>query len=260
MNKTFDINRFCKYFIYDLKNARSNYGLTFLIVIAMPAILYMLSIILSLVFSGHWASPATGLRITFSIIACFIVCMSFPAQAYGKITDKKAGSAWLLLPASKFEKYLSMILITSILVPVLFVFGYGLTDLILSLVDPTYGTPLLGFDINGILESSNMPVSFAGNGFWLLFFSLSSDLLIFLMGAIFFKTKKVSKTILTLIALTIALSIASVSLDLSFDDDFIKANADKLNFAVNALIDIPLIIEYVILLVGIWFRTSTIKH
>ena len=246
--------------MYDLKNAKSNYGLSFLIVICMPIIIYILSIIFSMLFNGHWTSPSLPMRVSLSCIACAIICMSFPAQAYGKITDKRAGSEWLMIPASKLEKYLSMILITGIIVPISFVLGYGMVDLILSLVDPTYVGSLFGIDINSWLAENDVPLSFAGRGYWMMFFSISPYMLTFLLGALCFKTKKVSKTILALIVVSIGLMIASVSCHFSIDSSFLNRHANNLNLTINAIMDIPLIIEYLILLGAIWFRISTIKH
>jgi len=260
MNNTFDTRRFGKYFMYDLKNAKSNYGLSFLIVICMPIIIYILSIIFSMLFNGHWTSPSLPMRVSLSCIACAIICMSFPAQAYGKITDKRAGSEWLMIPASKLEKYLSMILISGIIVPISFVLGYGMVDLILSLVDPTYVGSLFGIDINNWLAENDVPLSFAGRGYWMMFFSISPYMLTFLLGALCFKTKKVSKTILALIVISIGLMIASVSCHFSIDSSFLNRHANNLNLAINAIMDIPLIIEYLILLGAIWYRISTIKH
>ena len=138
MNNIFDLERFGKYFVYDLKTARSNYGLTMLIVAGVPVILYVLSIIFSTIFTLHMQAPSLPLRIVFFCIATVIMFMSFPAQAYGRITDKKAGSEWVLIPASKLEKYLSMVIITGIIVPLVFFALYFLTDAILSFLDPTY--------------------------------------------------------------------------------------------------------------------------
>lgn len=260
MNNTFDTRRFGKYFMFDLKNAKSNYGLTFLIVICMPIIIYILSIIFSMLFNGHWTSPSLPMRVGFSCIACAIICMSFPAQAYGKITDKRAGSEWLMIPASKLEKYLSMILITGIIVPICFVLGYGIVDFMISLIDPTYVGSLFGIDVNKWFAENDVPISFAGRGYWLMFFSISPYMLTFLLGALCFRTKKVSKTIVALIIISIGLMIASVSCHFSIDSDFVDRHAKDLNFTINAMMDIPLIIEYLVLLVGIWFRISTIKH
>ncbi len=269
MNNIFDLERFGKYFVYDLKTARSNYGLTMLIVAGVPVILYVLSIIFSTIFTLHMQAPSLALRIAFFCIATVIMFMSFPAQAYGRITDKKAGSEWVLIPASKLEKYLSMVIITGIIVPLVFFALYFLTDAILSFLDPTYTKALVTVNINEVTTNSGMQgIYFAGRGFWVLFLSASSSLFAFLLGAVFFRRKKVAKTVLVLIGLSILSSIITSMISASlarsgFDVlDYIRRfmTSPDLDFRLNAMIFADYLFTFGIVLAGIWLRVKTIKH
>ena len=269
MNNIFDLERFGKYFVYDLKTARSNYGLTMLIVAGMPVILYVLSIIFSTIFTQHMQAPSLALRITFLAIASVILIMSFPAQAYGRITDKKSGSEWVLIPASKLEKFLSMVIITGIIVPLVFLALYFLTDAILSLMDPTYTKALVAVNINEFINDLGMQgIYFAGRGFWVMFLSLSSSLFTFLLGAVFFRRKKVAKTVLVLIGLSIISSIISSMISASlarsgFDFvDYIRRFLTSPNFdlKMNAIFAADYLCTFGVLLAGIWLRIKTIKH
>ena len=49
MNNIFDIKRFCQYFLYDLRRAWNNYGLSLLLMGLIPIILYVVYQFISLV-------------------------------------------------------------------------------------------------------------------------------------------------------------------------------------------------------------------
>ena len=107
------------------------------------------------------------------------LCIVTPSRCYGSVTELRAGRFFLLLPASVWEKSLSMILICAVVIPVAACAVYFGLDELLCLIDPSCGTPLLklmGEEIWGI--TSVIPYSLA-----------------FLLGAIFFKKSKMAKTI-----------------------------------------------------------------
>ena len=107
MEKTFNFNRFGKYFLYDLKSRWSDLGIFFLIFALFPFILYLIYIIFATIagdglfnlLSGESVNGPTLMArfITFAIVTGLFVIL-FPARAYGFITEKKAGSDWLMLP------------------------------------------------------------------------------------------------------------------------------------------------------------------
>ena len=108
MNNVFDIKRFWKYLVYDLRQTVANFGIGLLVVGALPVVIYLATGVFSLVFNhGQWnADPATT-QICAAIAAVIVLIMVFPSKVYGSITDRKAGASWALIPASVPEKFVS---------------------------------------------------------------------------------------------------------------------------------------------------------
>lgn len=213
MKEVFDIRRFGRYMVYDLKNVRSTYGLTFLILSLMPVVLCLLHLIFTLIGRNSWTAPSFGARAGILIVTTIALIMSFPANCYGFVTDKKAGTSWLLLPASSFEKFLSMFLICVVLLPAAYLLLYLGSDWLLSVIDRTAGDPLVKsvFGGNGLIsfnfdqEASAEPVL---GPFYAVYANYALAISVFLLGAVFFKKFKVVKTILAQIAFLMLFSIA----------------------------------------------------
>ena len=132
MNKIFSLKRFGRYFTFDLKNAVNNFGLWLLIMCCLPVMLLIIKSLLSIVFGGGMALPS--LKESMFLFALFFMMIASPVKLYGGLTDKKYGSSWLLIPASRVEKFISMLLICLIVVPVAYLIVYLGVDGILSLL------------------------------------------------------------------------------------------------------------------------------
>ena len=163
----------------DLRNARKNMGLSFLLMSCSGALTYLFVLILR--WLAGWKELTLGGDARGFIFGVMIatLCIVTPARCYGSVTEVRAGRFFLLLPASVWEKSLSMILICAVVIPVAACAVYFGLDELLCLIDPSCGTPLLklmGEEIWGI--TSVIPYSLA-----------------FLLGAIFFKKSKMAKTI-----------------------------------------------------------------
>lgn len=163
----------------DLQNARKNMGLSFLLMSCSGALTYLFVLILR--WLAGWNELTLGGDARGFIFGVMIatLCIVTPARCYGSVTEVRAGRFFLLLPASVWEKSLSMILICAVVIPVAACAVYFGLDELLCLIDPSCGTPLLklmGEEIWGI--TSVIPYSLA-----------------FLLGAIFFKKSKMAKTI-----------------------------------------------------------------
>ena len=120
MNNTFSFRRFGSYFAYDIRRWASSYGPTLLVMSFFPVILYTLILVYSLLFRQMWCAPSETTRIIVGCIVSAVLSLTYPASVYGFVTDKRAGSAFLMLPASRLEKFLSMILNTVVVVPMIF--------------------------------------------------------------------------------------------------------------------------------------------
>ncbi len=216
MSNTFNFNRFSKYYISDLSRVFSDNYLRVLLMSLAGVIAYFFCGIIHLIFSGDWISYSlAGRFVTFFIIFCVLI-MVVPSKEYGILTDKHQGILFTLLPASAFEKFLAMFINVVILTPLAY-FGISLTaDALMCLTDPNCGQTLASaifgtsqeykaFMIEAGSEASLIP----GHGelVWAITLNIINMTLIFLVGALYFKKNKVSKTILYYILFLMVLSI-----------------------------------------------------
>lgn len=272
MKQIFDINRFGKYFLYDLRDAKNHYWLSLIIEGCLPVILFFFFEVFSLLFSGHADPFPTSMHVMPFAFALIGVAFSFSSKVYGGLTDKKKGSAWLLLPASTFEKWLSIILMTCVVIPLCLAVLLLGTDGILSLLFPgAYGqsiSHLIDFNVKKkILEATDGIVQF--NIGTLGYLSWIQAVLVFTLGAIFFKRAKVAKTILTLFLVQMAFSILSLSFGRligfdSFAEYFsrIEDGESAMNFLSNVVV-LANVTEWLVaalLAGGIFLRLKTLKH
>lgn len=144
MDNTFKISRFGKYFVYDLKRQWKNIGMLMLIFSLFPIIFYMIYMFFAAMFDGGLMKifigleidgPAGGTRFGVFAVMSTIFVMLFPSRAYGEITNKAKGSEWLMLPASRLEKFTSMMLISLVVIPLVYVVVYFLSDAFVCLLD-----------------------------------------------------------------------------------------------------------------------------
>ena len=107
MNNIFNFKRFVNYLRFDLRNAKNYYGLSMLVVGLLPVIVFAFSQILYWMVSKDNVSLDFGLafRCITLCIAVAIVNLTAPPKMYGRITERRCGSDWLLIPASTFEKW-----------------------------------------------------------------------------------------------------------------------------------------------------------
>ena len=236
MSNVFSAKRFGKYFVYDLGRAKDSFGLSLLILGLLPSALYVLYQLFSLIGPMHSFGPSEGFqgyRAMSMIVAIFVAVAVFPVKAYGSLTDKRAGTSFLMLPASTLEKWLSMVMMTCIVLPVCLGVLYLGSDLIMGLVFPkTFGQPILtDFHANladaveaGLDDNlSSLPLAFYLN--WCFY------VLAFTLGSMYFKKGKVGLTLLSLFAIVLVVLIVLSSLSLTMTQDIAtwleKINPDR---------------------------------
>ena len=272
-SNVFDIKRFGKYLQSEVRNCISNFGVTLIIFAAMPLIGYFFFGIFKLTFLGEWGSLGQESRLTIFALNLMAMAMFLPTVCYGKVTDKKIGTQFLMVPVSVLEKTLSMILICCILIPVAVTAANVLLDFVICTLDKGCGAYLLDFSryFEPIAAELNMmdfsEAVIAKNALKLLHPALLIDdyigvILLFLLGAIYFKKRKVTKTILCLIGISIVLSLISAPLARNIIDSWL-ATQDGLTWIINngALIDtINDTVVNLALCTGIFFRVKTLKH
>ncbi|MBQ8483713.1 MAG: hypothetical protein IJ504_05365 [Bacteroidales bacterium] len=292
-NDIFNFRRFGRYFTSDLSTCWSNYGLSLLTIsILFPVGTYFLTNVFNLVLRSTWDGPDIGLRSFIFIVATICLVVTMPVKCYGKITEKQYGSFFLTLPASRLEKFVSMFLMTCIIVPVL---GFALhlgTDAIICALDHTCGKNLVAGAaelIRNIGDMTELTMNFVDesitienaalvqdilgqiNNPWMYIDEIFGITLPFLLGAIYFKNGKTVKTILVLFAISMASSIIMTPFLENWAAEIVKnANADTntiLQMFNNGIFKNLVLIDTVsdtvfnlALMAGIWFRIKTLKH
>lgn len=270
MNDVFNFKRFGKYLGAEISRYAAEYGLSLLILCLLGLIIYVIHGFFGIMSGSGWRSLGIGWRIaSFSCSMLIIVC-SMPIRCYGGLTEKHSGSSWLLVPASTMEKFLSMLLVCIILIPVSFLVSFLCIDWLLCRLDPGCGISLISWKHNtlGILHGlpvmdiSDFAVLGAMEGISASFDDMLKGLLLFLLGGIFFKEHKIAKTILSLIAIGIAVSIfwaSAVAVIIRDVNDVVQAiseNIENLKW-LSASLDC---LECVVMAAAIYLRVRTLKH
>ena len=292
-NDIFNFRRFGKYFATDIKTCWSNYGLSLLTIsLITPIVLYVVLTAFNLIMTSTWDGPDMGFRFFAICVAMFCIVVTMPVKCYGRITEKRYGSFWLTLPASRLEKFASMFIMTCIIVPVTGLAMYLGMDAVICAIDHTCGNSLIagGFELMGSLNSLNElamnmgdeTITIEGQGAvqsileqisspWLYVDEIFGITLPFLLGAIFFKSGKTAKTILSLIAFSTAISIIMTPFLSSWATEMISQAGEDPNMILQSLSNgifrhLTLIdtlsdtVCNLALMAGIWFRIKTLKH
>lgn len=271
MNNVFDIKRFGRYLTYDLNNAWNNFGISALVLGLMPLILLFFNTIFGLVFSGQVQPLHPAAKFAIFVCALIIAAISGPVKLYGHLTERRSGSDWLMLPASSFEKFLSMAVMLCIVLPVAVLGLFSVCDLLLSWIVPVYDDSIVR-QISGGLQrivSNNGDIDFAiftpGGAVAGTWMNWMICVLPFAIGAICFKKGKAAKTILCIFAFNIVFSLLFVLLFKSIDMEGFEAfienlSEDKLGFWANFLINATYFVVVGGLLTALYFRARTIKH
>ncbi len=275
MDNTFKISRFGKYFVYDLKRQWKNIGMLMLIFSLFPIIFYMIYMFFAAMFDGGLMKifigleidgPAGGTRFGVFAVMSTIFVMLFPSRAYGEITNKAKGSEWLMLPASRLEKFTSMMLISLVVIPLVYVVVYFLSDAFVCLLDKSCGDSLMSFRINKEIGSSDFVIP--ANGLWVLASSIVGNAIVFLLGGLIFKKWKVVGTVLVLFALQMVFSgllsafITNADLDWwgNWFADWTIRHADSIDIWLNAFINLWLLLILAICGTWSWFRIKRLQH
>ena len=276
MKDIFNIRRFGKYFVSDLRGAAANFGLSLVLLACSGIIVYLFMGFFSLITSGTWDGSGMAIRFATLAISYVVLMISMPPKCYGHLTDKRAGSAWLMIPASTLEKCLSMVLITTLVIPVIFFGLHCGLDAILCAIDPNCGDSFVA--IMGTIPSllDEIPESAVAEFVpdMMRPYSFIDDhvygILVFLLGAICFKKNKSAKTILCLIGLSMGVSMivspvvlhSMVSMAGSLaeiSDPSVIFNSPLFNNlkVFDTVSDLVLMAG---LLVAVYFRVRTLKH
>lgn len=288
MSDKFNISRFGQYFVYELKSHWKNLGLMTGIFALFPIILYIAWKFLGTVFNRNFIElftmgfpeingPSLGLRFGLFAAMVIIFTMIYPAKAYGDITNKAEGSQWLMLPASRLEKFLSMAINTLVIIPLAFFLVYFISDALVCLIDKSCGIPMISFSLNsnlGLLGDD--PVVPRISWFLLLLHSMLIYASAFLLGAIIFKRTKAFKTLGCVFLINTVIGTITSFLGFTYIDnmnpDRIEAwakldltpwlldNIDRVDMIINTLINAGLVFWLALLWGLVWLRLKKLQH
>ena len=265
MNNTFDLKRFWKYLRYDLVSAVQDSGALLVSIAAMPVWFFVIQQLMSLVFTGEFRTIGSAAIIVAYIVSLTVAVIFFPVQHYGKLTDKKAGSDWVLIPASRFEKFLSILVVCCVAVPIVWFAIIVACDGLLYLVFGTYDSFVLPtiFQSMGsaVAEVHTDNVQLVFNGPVFTYLSWCENILAFTLGAIFFRKNKIVYTFLTMMAIGIACTVITAAIfggDVHIEPQDINEDSllRLLNFGLCAIY----VVVFALLDLGLYFRVKTIKH
>ena len=246
INETFNGQRFWTYFKYDLTQMWRNHVKAAVGIGLAGLIVYFVVVLFNLTFNGTWQGPGiTGRFVTFFLASAALEL--YYTRIYGYLTDKRKGSAGLMLPASTVEKWVSMLIMACIVLPVLFFCASFLVDGVLCALDPTLGKSMVAVLAGG----------------WHMLLSLWGNLLYFLLCGICFKRNKILGAFAIAFGLSILSSIFMSSFSLSLvenmdvdDITLAEANINRLFVWVNAISAV----FSAAMVAGIFWRLKTIKH
>lgn len=288
-NDIFNFRRFGRYFVSDIKTCYANFGLSLIVsCLSATLLVYALTVFFNLMTAHAWIGPASAIRLAALIIMFFVIVINSPSKCYGNITDKQYGSFWLTLPASRLEKFVSMVLISAVIIPVVSLATFLGIDALTCWIDPTCGqsvassighvaSQIVSFDISEAI-SDEIPAEVTRfieqlSSPWLYMDDFFGMTLPFLLGALVFKKNKAAKTILALIVISAALSIIAAPITAAWGKDLIvRINMTEGTAEISELFNTWLFrnialldalsdtIVNIVLLTAIYFRIKTLKH
>ena len=279
MNETFSAGRFFRFFLFDNKQIWSRNTRAVVTFGGLGIILYVVTVLLGLIFTQEWNGPSIWARVS-TLAFASLVLVFYQTRTYGYLTEPKAGSAYLMLPASRLEKFISMMVITLIELPLAFFGIYLCVDGLIALIDPTVEGAIIT-NISNIYSSFNQFVSSTaeavdlGIGAAGLTFQFWVDtciyLLYFLLCGICFKKHKIASGLAILIGLSLLITILfGVSIHAGLFNGITRmlqglsdAPVEKTTSLINWIVNSGFVLNgltVIGLATGIYFRIKTLKH
>lgn len=266
-SEVFNGQRFWSYFKYDATQMWRNHAKAAVFIGLSGLFFYFVCIFFGLILGDGWDGPNIATRFVIFIIA-FTVLEFYQTRTYGYLTDRKRGSAWLMVPASAFEKWLSMILMTLFVIPILFLVVFFGADFLMAILDPTVGHSMIASIAGGMTDVIDEVVRVNGEydtdwSLWMVvpsaFLGFCVNFLFFLLCGLIFRKNKILGGFLIIFGLSIVLSTVSSLIVLQSDVDVTPENIDMVRTYIHGF-------NWVIGLIaaglagGIYWRIKTLKH
>ena len=261
-HKSFDFTRFGRLLKHDLRTIWPLYGLSLILLIGAPLLLWIFS-----VNFGDNVYSVVPISLRWSIILFLTVlsgCIA-PSKLFSTSNLPQQGIYFAMLPASKFEKYLSMIIIGLIVCPLICLVGGIVLDSILTLL-PIGGYRESLFSVHHILdlwkegsEEKLAIVSMMKNPIpWILLYI--SVAVIFLFANTIFKKHKFIKTILWIIIIQFLFSwiIGIIFSVLDLNGGLMEILARRLENWTQNLVDDPIThLRRIFVIINLWLAIFT---
>ena len=253
MSNTFNFKRLLKYFKYDISNAKENYGLSLILWGCLPLIAYVVIQLFSLlVFRNGLVSFPPEVRMAFFYISNTGVLLTFGSKVYGPVTERKYGSNWTMVPASAIEKTVSLFVISCVILPVCLLAVFAASNGLICLMDPNSGQFLPDFNPGGLFNNMS----------GIFFLNWTTTVLAFTLGALFFRKRKIAKTLLCTFVVTFLFLILTV---LIFGKSHISGEEideffNDAEFFVNLILNVLYFLITAVLVIGTYFRIKRIKY
>ena len=221
MNQTFDIKRFGKVLAYDIqrlspRNFRSgertgNMGINIISFAFMPVVISVVPILMGAQAAGV---PVWVRWYILLFMACLMACL-VPEVHYNAVNQKKGGSYYAMLPASKLEKYLSMLLMTLVVCPLLTFCGAFVVDTLITLL-PLHVNEGYLWQIDsllvryGINPYEGLPAIYSVRAYLVAIFGYILFAMAFVFGNTLFRKSKTALTMLCLFGIGFVVSIVTL--------------------------------------------------
>ena len=258
MNNTISMNRFGMILKKDLKCYFSKYATFELALLAA----YLLYYIIHAIFGNVPINYPDRLKT--AILFVMIISFIAPFKLYGDTNDSKLGISYIMLPASVFEKFLSMLLYVVPFTTILFAASIFGLDALLSFIPISNGFEGTFFNAD-VFSGTNIE----------FFLSIMLMQSIFFFGNVYFQKHKISKTIFLFISIHIVIMIILIVLfylfglnNISFEDARLLINGkevdDSFSEVLKVLVEIFKYLYMIALPVGLYiasyFKIKTQKY
>ena len=189
MDNIFSFNRFGKLLKKEFYEYFQRFGITILVFLSFIIIAWGIS----LLFGGD-NGFSSNLRSAGIYYLTMLVALFAPFIVYGYANHPKKGIYYAMLPASSFEKFLSMVIYILIVTPIVFLVTAVLLDSLIVTIKSPEDTSYL---FSTLFSKDTLR----------LYLDLIQSISIFMIANMIFKKQKVAKSLLSIIGISLILSV-----------------------------------------------------
>lgn len=268
MNNTFDWNRFCKVVNKDFRNLWPTFGTTMLVLAMLPFAVWLMALVINrnFVITPDW-------RVLMIMTVSSFAAIMLPSRLYRTMNLRNEGIYFAMLPASKLEKFLSILIYTFIVAPVFVYLGSMVIDIILRLMPTGAYREWLWQSNVGFPLYTTFPADYEyapGFNNWLMTVATYSGLFaspaLFLFAATLFKKHKVLYTfgILYLIKFVLSVALIPISVSLFRNPDFVEWLYDTFSLwtperILNWIFGIITVFNVIVIILFTWLTWQRLK-